>query len=102
MTLDTDLADGTLTVRISGDLDVTVAYLPYELVVEQFDQHPDIKAVVLDLTDLGFTDSTGIGSIIRIRHHAAEHGASLRLANTPLKFQQLLAMTGLSADLPTV
>jgi hypothetical protein len=47
----------------------------------------------------GFTDSTALGTLIRINRRAAEHGARCEIRNVPDRLHRLLAMTGLDRDL---
>ena len=87
-----------LTIALSGDVDATTAYLPYEAAVEQFDEH-EIREVVIDLAEVTFADSTALGTLVRIRDHAVEHGATCHLSNVPDHLRMLLNITGLDQTL---
>ncbi|MGA8533945.1 MAG: STAS domain-containing protein [Candidatus Tumulicola sp.] len=53
------------------------------------------KDVVVDLTQLEFLDSTGLGALIGAHRRAAEHDASLRLVVHEGPILRLLTITGL-------
>jgi anti-sigma B factor antagonist len=53
------------------------------------------KDVVVDLTQLEFLDSTGLGALIGAHRRAAEHGGSLRLIVNDGPISRLLTITGL-------
>jgi anti-sigma B factor antagonist len=50
---------------------------------------------VVDLTDVGFLDSTGLGALVAARTTASEHGASLPLVCTHQRILKLFTITGL-------
>jgi anti-sigma B factor antagonist len=55
----------------------------------------DRKKLVLDMSDLSFIDSSGLGALVAIHHSAKASGASLRLCCLGAKFKELLRITGL-------
>lgn len=82
-------SDATRIYRVTGDIDLATA--------------PDLEAaldttgvevVVLDLTEVGFIDSTGLRSIIAAHESAETQGAQLRLVAGD-KVDRLLQITGL-------
>jgi anti-sigma B factor antagonist len=50
---------------------------------------------VVDLTQLEFLDSTGLGALIGAHKRAAEHGGSVRLVAHEGQILRLLRITGL-------
>lgn len=52
-------------------------------------------SVIVDLTDVGFLDSTGLGALVAARSTAAERGASLPLVCTHQRILKLFTITGL-------
>ncbi len=53
------------------------------------------KNVVIDLTEVEFLDSTGLGALIGAHRRAAEGETSVRLIVSPGPILRLLAITGL-------
>ena len=51
--------------------------------------------IVLDLGNLGFVDSAGLGALIAARTSAANRGAGIKLANLTKKFRDALTITKL-------
>jgi anti-anti-sigma factor len=57
----------------------------------------DRKQIVLDLSDLEWIDSTGIGTLIRIYAGCRYAGCQLQLINAGKRVKELLGLTGLLA-----
>jgi len=53
------------------------------------------KQIVLNLAGLSYVDSAGLGEIVACYTHASKEHASVRLANTTDRIQDLLVMTKL-------
>ena len=85
--------DGTETVvAVIGDVDAATA--PQLLaVVESLSE--DVKVIELDLTELGFLDSTGIGVVAAALRRLSAVDGTLRLRNVPPATLQLLRITDL-------
>lgn len=56
---------------------------------------PENKRIVLDLTELTYMDSMGLGTIIRLYVSAKSAGCELELVNIGQRIRQLLGMTNL-------
>jgi anti-sigma B factor antagonist len=56
---------------------------------------PDGKQIVLDLSDLEWIDSTGIGTLIRIHAGCRYAGCRLQLIHMGKRVKELLGLTGL-------
>jgi anti-sigma B factor antagonist len=62
-----DSPDGAATVVLSGELDVATVPMLEAALLEQLQQRP---AVVIDLSELSFIDSSGIGALIQAKRTA--------------------------------
>ena len=51
---------------------------------------PDNKRIVLDLTDLAFVDSMGLGTLVRLQVSAKSGGSCLELINLGKQIRELL------------
>ncbi len=56
---------------------------------------PENKRIVLDLTDLAFVDSMGLGTLVRLYVSAKSGGSCLQLINLGKQIRELLGMTHL-------
>jgi anti-sigma B factor antagonist len=56
---------------------------------------PDHKRIVLDLTDLVYVDSMGMGTLVRLVVSAKSAGCSLELVNLGKRIRDLLGVTHL-------
>jgi anti-sigma B factor antagonist len=79
-------------VGVSGEVDVYAAPELRERLTEIL---ADGRSVVVDLTDVGFLDSTGLGALVAARTTAAERGAELPLVCTHQRILKLFTITGL-------
>ena len=57
------------------------------------------KQVVLNVTNITFIDSAGLGTLVASHHTAKKEGASLRLCHLDNKFQQVIQITKLQTVL---
>ena len=56
---------------------------------------PDNKRIVLDLTDLAFVDSMGLGTLVRLQVSAKSGGSCIELINLGKQIRELLGITHL-------
>jgi anti-anti-sigma factor len=62
----------------------------------------DASSVVLDLAAVGFIDSAGLRSVLRIANHSLRDGGRLRMRNASAPVQEAIAWGGLERKLPLV
>lgn len=79
-------------VAVSGEVDVYAAPALKDGLSELLQ---DGSSVVVDLTEVGFLDSTGLGALVAARTTASEHGAALPLVCTHQRILKLFTITGL-------
>jgi anti-anti-sigma factor len=64
---------------------------------EMFKQHPFKGRIVIDLSDVNYIDSAGLGALIRLKMSAAkESGVSVHFVQMTPRILQLLKITQLS------
>ena len=83
---------GVVTVRCSGRLTAEVASA---LKNEVKPLIPDSRIIVLDLTDLGYMDSAGLGTLVGLYISAMRAGCELRLINFNQRVRELFGLTHL-------
>lgn len=79
-------------VAVSGEVDVYSAPALRDGLTELLEAG---TSVVVDLSDVGFLDSTGLGALVAARTTASEHGAQLSLVCTHQRILKLFTITGL-------
>ncbi|WP_040952118.1 STAS domain-containing protein [Gorillibacterium massiliense] len=82
-----------VTVFVRGELDLAVAP-QFRSVLEPL--IPSAKPLVLNLSELTYIDSTGMGIIIFILKARAEGKAGFTLDEVPAKIKKLFDLTGIS------
>lgn len=97
LSIDLKTEDGgeTLLFKLRGSLDLATAptvRAALSEAAEKGSQH-----LIVDLTQLEFLDSTGLGVLIGAHRRAAEHGGSVRLVVSDGPISRLLNITGLIA-----
>ena len=108
---DTRRKEGPLTVQVEQAGDALMVWASGELTgstAERFEAElrqaidKDASTVVLDLGAVGFIDSTGLRSVLRIANHSLRDGGRLRMRNASPPVQEAIAWGGLERKLPLV
>jgi anti-anti-sigma factor len=90
----TEQARGTV-VTISGELDVASSRtLEHELA-----KLHGVSSVVIDLRELSFIDSTGLGVLVKAHQLAKQQGGRVALVRGNGQVDRLMGLTGLEAEL---
>lgn len=85
-----------ITVEVAGDIDISTSS---RLRAELFELLADAPgAAVIDMTGVGFCDSSGISVLVQLNRHCEETGIDLSLAPSKV-LRRALELTGL---LPTL
>jgi anti-sigma B factor antagonist len=84
--------DGRVVAVLRGDLDVTQAA---RVAVELSAIATRERAVIVDLADLDFLDSSGLAALVLARRHARDSGGDLLLAAPQRQVLRFLSVTRL-------
>ena len=89
-------SENELVLRVSGDLDMASAP---QLVAsaEQALAEPGRTTLVLDLAELSFIDSTGIGALVSVRNAAVARDGQLVLRAPSAQVRRLLEIASLDS-----
>lgn len=85
-------ADGSTVLRVGGEIDLAVTE---EFVTVAQSCLEESSGIGLDLGDVTFIDSSGLGVLVRLRKEAEAQSKPLSLVNTSPSVQRLLEVTGL-------
>jgi anti-sigma B factor antagonist len=88
-----DRADGVATVALTGEVDVLTVDQVRTSLAEAIADRP--QSVVVDLSDLSFIDSTGLGALIFGFQRARDAGIAFRLRRPSRGVRQILVVSGL-------
>jgi len=94
LSLDIERNDSAVLVKCHGKLISGVTDFFYAKVSHEI---PGSTRVVLDLTDLSYLDSMGLGSLVRLYVSAKSAGSCLELINLGKRVRELLGLTHLLA-----
>lgn len=94
---DYQITDGEhgVVVSLRGELDLASAPELQRALLELLERSP--QRVELDLRDLTFLDSSGLGSLYRARRAADERGVPFRLDGVPDHVRRLLDVTAMTS-----
>lgn len=84
--------DGGVVLSVAGEVDLAVVDELVATVRSCLERADD---VLLDLRDVSFIDSSGLGALVLARNEAAAAGRSLALVHVPASLTRLLQLTGL-------
>jgi anti-anti-sigma factor len=103
--LTTSRHNGTLTVSVTGELDIatteTLRSHVLDLLREAGDARRRNVSVVIEVSGLSFIDAAGLGILVFVRNHAGRQDTPLRIAGAPPGMRRLLRITGLDDHLTT-
>ena len=88
-----DRAGGTVTVRLHGEVDVLVVDQVRVALTDALTAGP--RSMVVDLSDLSFIDSTGLGALVFGFQRARDAGVAFKLAHPAPGVRQILVLSGL-------
>lgn len=97
LTVKSERLDDKSVVHCSGDLVTTCCAYLQKTVAELL---PGSKLIQLDLTDLNWIDSMGLGTLVRIHVSCKAAGSQLKLVNVGKRIKELLVLTNLVTLFP--
>ena len=86
---------GHPVVFVYGEIDVMTAPRLHETLAEVIAESP--TSLLVDLANVTFIDSTGLGALVVAHRHLEERGGHLRLVSVPPTVAKILAVTGLTS-----
>jgi anti-anti-sigma factor len=89
--------DGSAIVTVSGDLDLSTVSLLRDPLYELTDEG---GPVIVDLEQVTFIDSTGLGALVGAYRRTAAHGGSLYAVCARPQARKLLWLTGVDRRIP--
>lgn len=85
---------GHPVVFVYGEIDVLTAPRLHETLQEVIAESP--STLLIDMANVTFIDSTGLGTLVVAHRHLEERGGKLRLVSVPPAVSQVLDVTGLT------
>ena len=89
-----DAGTGPVTLNLEGDIDVSVADQLAAQATQALDA-AESAGLVVDMQNVKFIDSTGLGALVRLRKTAGSRGIALRLRNVPPQTLRVMQLTAL-------
>lgn len=91
---DASASDHECQLVVAGDVDIDTADQMAQAGLLAIAQHPT-RALVVDLREVTFMDSTGLKAMVTLRDGATRAGTHIRLRNVPTQVRKILAITAL-------
>ncbi len=89
------IGDEVLRILISGRIDV-LCQRRFENAFRDIPDPTGIHRYEVDLGAVEYIDSMGLGMLLTLRHHAKEHGATVRLMNCTPHVSRVLQLANFS------
>jgi anti-anti-sigma factor len=90
---------GRTTAALRGEFDMGATFT-VEPALEDALAAPGLKVLTLDLRELTFIDSTGVGVLLRVHEETERRGIELAIEPGPPEVQRVFAVAGLTEVLP--
>lgn len=97
----TERAASTVTVALSGDLDMATAP-ELDAEFERLREGPGFRRLIVDLRNLSFLDSTGLETILLLDARSREDGFEVAIVRGPRAVERLFAVMQLDRRLRIV
>ncbi|WP_052440831.1 STAS domain-containing protein [Streptacidiphilus anmyonensis] len=89
--------DGTVVCRVRGQVDVDSRTAVRDAFRFALDLARSGATLVVDLSDMGFCDSTGLNALLQLRHRAQAKQTHMVLSGPQRQFRRLLEVIGADA-----
>ncbi len=99
MKIASEYSDGRLTVYLAGELDHHSSKMTVSGIAESIDRYLP-RDLVLDLTQLGFMDSSGIAVIVRSYKKMRDAGGRMYIENPQPQPLKVLDASGIDRMIP--
>jgi anti-sigma B factor antagonist len=96
--VDVDAEVGAGVLKLHGELDVASSVL----LTEQLEKLSAVEFVIVDLSELEFIDSRGIGVLVKAHQTTSGQGRRFAVVNGTGQVAQMLELTGLAEQLTVV
>jgi len=93
MTIDTRTSGGVTVLDMHGKITIEATAEVRKAIADLLEAGR--KNILLNLGDVGFMDSSGIGELVRSYHSVRREGGQVKLLNLTKKIRALLAITKL-------
>ena len=96
---DAQRTDDTVVAALSGELDMAATFR-LEPDLERISAEPGVRRLVIDLGDVEFIDSAGLGLLLATHERLRTDAVELQLANPSPSVRRMLELTGARPELP--
>jgi anti-anti-sigma factor len=92
-------AGETTVVTLAGELDMAATFR-LEPELERLTREEDVSALVIDMQDVEFIDSSALGLLLATQQRLRAEGLRFLLANPSGSVRRMLELTGIADALP--
>ena len=95
MTIDLTRCGSILVVKVQGELDLSTSPVFRDKIETELARDENIRHLDLDLKDVSFIDSSGLGAVLGRFKSISQRGGKLVGVEVPLHLEKLFALSGL-------
>lgn len=97
LSIRTSVDGGTFSVSVVGEVDVSNADELRDATDAALEKKP--TAIAVDLSEVAYIDSTGIGVLVGAAHHAADAGVAFEVDKPQPNVRRVLGLLGVEKEL---
>ncbi len=97
LTINTTAPEGARLVSVSGEVDVSNASELRDAIDAALSE--GVSSVSVDISDVSYIDSTGIGVLVGAAHRAVDGGIAFSVANPQRNVARILSLLGMGEEL---
>ncbi len=95
MDLQVEIRRGAMIVRPAGEMDLAVADIFRSVLEKGLDQNPGIKDIVVNLSQVTYIDSSGLGVLLGRYKRVSRSGGRMFIVGPPPQVRKIIEMSGL-------
>ena len=95
MTIDLTRCGSILVVKVHGELDLSTSPVFRDKIETELARDENIRHLVLDLEDVSFIDSSGLGAVLGRFKSISQRGGKMAGVTVPPHLKKLFALSGL-------
>lgn len=95
MDLQVEIKSGIMIVRPAGEMDLAVADVMRSALEKGLDQNPGIKDIIVNLSQVTYIDSSGLGVLLGRYKRVSRSGGRMFIVGAPPQVRRIIEMSGL-------
>ena len=100
MNLEIEIKDNCMLVRLMGEIDLAVTDTLRNSLEHELDLNPAVKNIVINLSDVDYIDSSGLGVLLGRYKRVTREGGKMFIVGASPQVRKIVDMSGLFNIMP--